>query len=245
MSTTENGILNRLAEGTYILPHADGFRADLPPALLTDLVAAARKYDAAHNHFDKQTLAFGNLQAGASDRSDRLQAAATADVDTLVDLFTTTGKRPELPRYAGDALTMEYSRLLRAIADLGANRLPLATRRAVRAQGQRLIAGARILADVARQREVWTGMLLGPAIEFEGAAQLLTRDNGAPITGTERLRKVAGEMLVAGIELTRRVDEAERGGGADPGFHQDAYERFDWFFRELQPLIQETGTSEE
>jgi hypothetical protein len=238
--------LSALAEKMYIFPHADAFVPRLPPELVSEAVSVGREYASARNQFNKVTRAWNNLQAGAADRSSRLEAAAAADIDTVVDLFATSGEvPPDIPPCAAASLATEYSRLLRAIAELGATRLPAATRRACRAQGRRLIAGAHLLQEVVAQRHSWTSMLLSAAGEFEDGLQVVERENGLAVTNTERLNKLAGEMLLAGIALTQRVDEIERGSELSLGFYPDAYERWDWLFKELAPLIQESGASEE
>jgi hypothetical protein len=228
---TDETMLERLAERTYILPRADGFKLELAPALVSEVGAAIVEYASAIKGFDGLAAASRNLQAATGKRSGSLQALAAADMDILIDRFATS-ETPELPPYAGDSFVAEYARLLRAIADLVNNRFPVATRRAVRAQGKRLLAGSHLLTEIVNQRVAWVSMLLSPAVSFEAGGEF-------ELTSTEtgRLRKLASEMSTAGANLIRQVDaEHENAGAHALTFNREADGRFEWLFKTLSPL---------
>jgi hypothetical protein len=219
----------------YLMPHADAFKPTFPTELIAALAgaAAADKHEAGEVVRFRRALANGQTHAG--NLASVIQVMRDKDHDALIGLFAEGGT--EMPAYAGGTLLEEYSRTLLCIEGLVAHRLPTANVRAVRARGQKLVAGSRVMDEYGRQRLVWSNYLMAPVQEFEGnGVELGLLENGLPVSQSGRVRQNAGKMFAAGLALVRRADEAERNGEA-VSFDSTLGSEWDWFFSKLEPLL--------
>lgn len=218
-----------LVDRFYLLPR-DAFTPQFERKLVADFADAVTIDRRETSAVERLGRALTNGQAYIGSLGSTVQAVRDRDAEALINMFAEDGT--QMPTCEVGALIDQYSRGLQCINTLVTVRLPTAGLRALRARGEKLIAGSRLLEDFARQRLAWSTYLMAPVQEFERSGVALSlAEMGVPQSESGRIRQIASKMFQMGVVLSQRADRGE--GGFDPR----AGEEFEWFFKQMEEIV--------